>query len=86
MQALEISRQLQDLAHEAWLTSIGEALWKYDQRDDALRVLSIRRLMPLAGSMISISRPECSACRPDRIGDRNIRQAVDHYHQALDLS
>jgi tetratricopeptide (TPR) repeat protein len=40
MRALDLARRTHDQKHEArWLGSIGQALWRFDQPDDAIRAL-----------------------------------------------
>ena len=86
MQALEIARETDDLAHEAqWLGSIGEALWKYDQRDDAIR--SIHQAIAAAKKVddVDLQAGMYSLLGQIALADRDVRNAVGFYHQALDL-
>src|SRR5699024_3304677 len=75
-----------DLAHEAqWLGSIGEALWKYDQRHDAIR--SIHQAIAAAKKVddVDLQAGMYSLLGQIALADRDVRNAVGFYHQALDL-
>jgi tetratricopeptide (TPR) repeat protein len=86
MQALEIARSTEDIAHEAqWLGSIGEALWKFDQRDDAIQAIEQAVDAASRANDVDLQAGMLSLLGQIYLAERNIQKSVEHYQDALDL-
>lgn len=86
MHALDLARRAGDRAHEAqWLGSIGEALWKFDQKNDAIKAITQAIEAADVANDLDLQAGMHALLAQIRIRERNLPEAVNQYYHALDL-
>jgi tetratricopeptide (TPR) repeat protein len=74
------------VAHEAqWLGSIGEALWKFDQPEDAVQAIQQAIAAARRVNDVDLQAGMLSLLGQIHLSDRQAEAAAGYYGQALDL-